>query len=135
MGEILSRNENLAREFATILVSYIQPEGNFLEFQPLQRGALWAIGRLAEAFPHLINRLEPVPFLLPFLESADSLVRGNALRALGLLGSEEILPRLKNFLGDGTDVRLYLGERLRSLRIADLAQEAMELIKKRRERP
>lgn len=132
MGETLARNENLAREYAAILISYIRPEGNFLEFQPLQRGALWAIGRLAEAFPHLISLLEPVPSLLPFLESTDSLVRGNALRALGLLGNEEILPRFKNLLGDGTDVRLYLGERFRSFRIGELAQEAIKRVKKGR---
>lgn len=48
MGEILARNDTLAGEFAPILVSYVQPEGNFLEFELLQRGVLWGIGRLAE---------------------------------------------------------------------------------------
>jgi HEAT repeat protein len=131
MGETLARNETLAREFATLLFSYIQPEGNFLEFEPLQRGVLWAIGRLAEAFPSLITPLKPGAFLLPFLESTDTAVRGNALQALALLADEEILPRLEGLLRDREVHRLYWGGQLISKPIGDLAQEAIELIKKR----
>ena len=53
MGEIMARNENLAGEFWCILISYIRPDGNFLEHAGLQRGALWGVGRLAHARPHL----------------------------------------------------------------------------------
>ncbi len=135
MGEILARDETLAREFAVILVSYIQPDGNFLEFEPLQRGALWAIGRLAEVFPFLLTRLKAGEFLLPFLESGDPAVRGNALRALGLLGDEGCLHRLKELLRDREVVRLYLGMQFIFFRNAELAQEAMGLIKERGELP
>ena len=135
MGETLARNEILAGEFAAILVSYIQPDGNFLEFEPLQRGALWAIGRLAEAFPLLLTRLKAGEFLLPFLESGDPAVRGNALRALGLLGDEGCLHRLKELLRDRGVVRLYRGGEFMQFRTGELAQEAMGLIKKRRECP
>ena len=131
MGEILARNENLAREFAAILVSYIQPEGNFLEFQPLQRGALWAIGRLAEAFPFLLTPLKTGAFLLPFLKSRDLAVRGNAIKALGLLGDEQSLPGLKELLSEREVVRLYQGGKFMSSHIGELAQGAIERIKKR----
>jgi HEAT repeat protein len=131
MGEILARNENLAREFAAILISYIQPEGNFLEFQPLQRGALWAIGRLAEAFPFLLTPLKTGAFLLPFLKSGDLAVRGNAIKALGLLGDEQSLPGLTELLSEREVVRLYQGGKFMSSHIGELAQEAIERIKKR----
>jgi HEAT repeat protein len=131
MGEILARKENLAREFAAILVSYIQPEGNFLEFQPLQRGALWAISRLAEAFPFLLTPMKTEAFLLPFLESRDPAVLGEAIKALGFLGDEQSLPRLKELLSDREVVRLYQGGKFMSSHIGELAQEAIERIKKR----
>jgi HEAT repeat protein len=135
MGETLARNENLARAFAGILVSYIQPEGNFLEFEPLQRGALWAIGRLAEAFPFLLTPLKAGAFLLPFLESRDAMVRGNAIHALALLAGEESLPRLKELLRDREVLRLYREEEFISSRIGDLAQGAIDLIDRRSSRP
>jgi hypothetical protein len=135
MGETLARNEILAREFAAILVSYIQPEGNFLEFEPLQRGALWAIGRLAEAFPFVLTPLKAGAFLLPFLDSRDPAVRGNAIQTLGLLEDEESLPRLKELSRDREVVRLYRGGKFMSIRTGQLAQEAIERIKKMGGRP
>jgi HEAT repeat protein len=131
MGEILAGNQNLAREFAPLLVSYIQPEGNFLEFQPLQQGALWAIGRLADAFPSLLTPLKTGKSLLPFLESRSSAARGDAIQALGLLGDEQSLPRLKELLQDREVVRLYRGGKFIFRPIGELAQEAIERIKKR----
>ena len=44
MGEILSLNTTLAEEFESILFSYINPGGNFLEHEMLQRGSLWGVG-------------------------------------------------------------------------------------------
>ena len=46
MGEIMARHPVLAREYAPILISYLNPDGNFLEHEGLQEGVLWAVGRL-----------------------------------------------------------------------------------------
>jgi len=135
MGETLARDENLAREFAILLLSYIQPEGNFLEFEPLQRGALWAVGRLAEAFPYLLTPLKAGAYLIPFLDSRDPVVRGYAIIALGLLGENQSLPGLNGLLGDREIVRLYRGGKCMSNPIGNLAQEAVERIKKTEEQP
>ncbi len=135
MGEILARDETLAREFAVILVSYIQPEGNFLEFEPLQRGALWAIGRLAEAFPLMLTPLKAGAFLLPFLESKDAAVRGEAINTLGFLGDEQSLPMLNELLRDREVVRLYREGKFTPIRIGELAQRAVERIKRTGGRP
>jgi len=55
MGEIMARNETLAREYLNILLSYVDPKGNYLEYEPLRKGAVQAIKRLALARPDLIK--------------------------------------------------------------------------------
>jgi len=87
MGEIMARNEALASEFAHMLISYIRPDGNYLEHPPLQRGVLWAIGRLAEENPGLAR--EAAPYLKPLLKSPDAQVRALAARALDFAGATE----------------------------------------------
>jgi hypothetical protein len=126
MGEILARNETLAREFAPILVSYIQPGGNFLEFELLQRGALWAIGRLAEANPQLLYSLHADEYLLPYLASPDPSVRGHALWALDRMGAQGDLLKAESLLQDETEIGIYQEQGFRSVRIRDLAQKVLE---------
>ncbi|UCE53561.1 MAG: hypothetical protein JSV31_30715, partial [Desulfobacterales bacterium] len=55
MGEAMARNQKLAEEYWCILLAYIQPDGNFLEHEILQRGALWGVGRLAHTQPKLLE--------------------------------------------------------------------------------
>jgi hypothetical protein len=55
MGEIMARHGKLAREYGCILLSYVQEEGNPLQFAELERGALWGLARLAEARPELFH--------------------------------------------------------------------------------
>jgi len=68
MGEIIASDEGLAKEYASVMISYVQEDGNFLEYEPLQRGA-------PRCLPHL----------LLFLDSPDATVRGLAAWTLGLL--------------------------------------------------
>ena len=131
LGEILARDENLAREFAPMLVSYIHPGDNFLEFEPLQRGALWAVGRVARTFPDMFQSLGAGNFLLPFLESRVSAVRGLAVWGLGLLGDEECLPGLNRLLRDEEVLQFYLEGRLSFFPVGQLAREAVEGIRRR----
>ena len=53
MGEIMARDEQLAREYRNVLVSYLDPRGNYLEYEPLRRGAEWAVERVRTAHPHV----------------------------------------------------------------------------------
>lgn len=80
MAEIMANNDGLAEEFSHILVSYIMPDGNYLEFGPLLRGAVWGIGRLAEKRPDLLT--ESKQYLVPLLESKDERLTALARRAL-----------------------------------------------------
>ena len=76
MGEIMARHERLAGEYHKILISYIMPDGNYLEHEILQRGVLWGIGRLAHARPHLVKKFADL--LCPYMESPDPILRGLA---------------------------------------------------------
>jgi HEAT repeat protein len=125
MGEILARNEDLAREFARFLVSYLRPGGNFLEFEPLQRGVLWAIGRLAESHPQMLQSLGAHSYLLAFLSSPDALARGHAILALGRIGEKESLQALEAYLQDETEIPLYENQEFRRVRISQLARRAL----------
>ncbi|SLM28145.1 conserved hypothetical protein [Desulfamplus magnetovallimortis] len=49
MGEIMAQNSRLAREYRHILFSYVDKNGNYLEYAPLRNGALWAIERLCQS--------------------------------------------------------------------------------------
>jgi len=83
MGEIMANHRGLADEFAHVLISYLDPCGNYLDYAPLRRGALWGVKRLCEADP---ARMEGArPFLEVLQASADAEVREltrSALQAL-----------------------------------------------------
>ena len=87
MGEVMARHKGLAREYVNILVSYICEDGNFLEYEPLQQGVLWGLGRLAQTSPELLQ--DAGAHLHPFLSSEDATLRGLAAWILGLLGGPQ----------------------------------------------
>ncbi len=55
MGEIMAQNERLALEYHHMLLSYVDEKGNFLEYEPLRKGAVWAIKRLTAARPDMFR--------------------------------------------------------------------------------
>lgn len=126
MGEIIASHEGLAKEYASILVSYIREDGNFLEYEPLQRGAVWGIGRVAQVRPHMVQ--DAVPHLVLSLESSDATVRGIAAWTTGLLGATAARPKLEALLNDDSDVLLYQDRKLLHRSVKSLAQEALDAI-------
>lgn len=129
MAEIITSHEGLAKEYASVLISYVREDGNFLEYEPLQRGGVWGIGRVAQTRPHMVQ--DAVPHLLLFLESPDATVRGLAAWTLGLLGAEAARPQLEVLLGDEADVLLYMDGRLMVRCVGDLAKEALAGIRRK----
>jgi hypothetical protein len=123
MGEILSRHEGLAKEYAPILLSYAREDGNYLEHPMLQRGLLWGIGRLAQA------RQEKVrgegPHLFAYLESSDPGVRGHGAWVAGLLHWEKSRPLLEKLMGDDKEFSFFTGSELTIPRVSDMAREAL----------
>jgi len=123
MGEITAVHAGLADEFACILISYINPDGNFLEHELLQRGSLWGVGRLAHARPLLAK--PAAPFLAAFFDSPDPYLRGTAIWAAGPILSDGMRPLLKLRLSDKAPLRLYRKMRMAQTTVAELADAAL----------
>jgi HEAT repeat protein len=123
MGEIIASHEGLAKEYVSVLISYVREDGNFLEYEALQRGAIWGVGRVAQARPELVQNA--VPHLVLFLESPDAAVRGLAAWTLGLLVAEAARPQLEVLLGDEAEITLYMDDRLIVRSVGALAGEAL----------
>lgn len=123
MGEVMAQHQGLAVEYVMILKSYIREDGNFLEHEPLQRGVLWGLGRLAQERPELLKNV--TVHVRPFLSSADAVLRGLAAWTMGLLGGSQGDPALTALESDETEVTLYLNGTERSYRISELVRKAL----------
>jgi hypothetical protein len=123
MGEIAAGHAVLAEEFACMLISYINPDGNFLEHEPLQHGSLWAVGRLAHARPLLAR--PAAPFLPAFLHSPDPTLRGSAIWASSPILDDTLRPLIKALLSDNAPLRLYRQMQMTETTVADLARLAL----------
>jgi HEAT repeat protein len=126
MAEIMARHEGLAREYSHMLVSYMDSEGNFLEYEGLQRGLLWGLVRLARVRPLMVA--EAGVHLQKYLESTDANIRGLAAWASGLLGVQEIRPRLQKLVKDDSLLRLCIDNEFTQVRVQDLAAKALTLL-------
>ena len=123
MGEIMARHEGLAEEYASILVSYINEAGNYLEHEILQRGVLWGLGRLAHARPELAGNAGD--YLPPFLQSKDSYLRGLAAWAAGAIPSETTKSLLAHLIGDDAGITIFINMRMVERTVGQLAAEAL----------
>ena len=127
MGEIMARNENLAQEFWCILISYIRPDGNFLEHEVLQRGALWGVGRLAHARPQLLKT--SVDYLHPYMQTDDPHLRGLAAWAAGALRNKNTAAILNQLKDDGANLSVYLDGHIISRSVGEIAKKALHMAK------
>ncbi len=79
IGEILYNVPVLIDEFGQLLLSYLDEE-------PFERGAHWAVARVASIRPDIYR--ERLDELLPSLESDDAYIRAFALQALMRIDAE-----------------------------------------------
>lgn len=126
MAEAMARHEGLAHEYSAMIASYCNEEGNFLEHEPLQRGLLWGLIRLAGVRPKLVE--DVIPHLEKYLESGDPVVRGLAGWAVGMLGDKTSRPRLLALLGDRTELRLFWDGNLVDTTVMDLAKRGLNCL-------
>jgi len=129
MAEAMVQNETLAEEFWCLLVSYTQPEGNYLEHPILQRGVLWGVGRLAHSRPQYAR--QAAAHLLAYMESTDPILRGLAAWAAGPIAGKELIPRLKRLTGDQGQLTVYRGGQIVPDTVGRLAQEALDAAENR----
>ncbi|BBO91177.1 DVU0298 family protein [Desulfosarcina ovata] len=123
MGEITAGHAGLAGEYGRILISYIDPAGNFLEYEQLQRGSLWGVGRLAHARPVLVQ--PAADHLCAFFDAADPTLRGTAIWAAAPILNPDICTRIAAHGSDDAPLRLYRQMRITKTTVAELARAAL----------
>lgn len=121
-GEILATDQALAGEYLSLFLSYLGPDDNYLEFEPLQQGLLWGLGRLTRARPDLFEPADLALRLTPFLASPDPGVRGLAAWAFGPLDPGDARGVLQALAGDQAPVSLFDGRELIQTTVKDLAR-------------
>ena len=119
MGDIMARHEGLAKEYYTILISYIIPDRNYIEHEILQRGVLWGIGRLAHARPHLVKDF--VHLLYNYMESPDPALRGLAAWTAGLFDCETMSRLFRRFENDQAKLTFYIDGTVEEVTVAQLS--------------
>ncbi|UCF83888.1 MAG: HEAT repeat domain-containing protein [Desulfobacteraceae bacterium] len=124
MGEALACHEELAKEYARILLSYAREDGNYLEHEVLQRGLLWGIGRLSQVRPDLVK--DAIPYLIPYLKSGDVYVRGLAAWSMGLIGASNARSGLEHLTRDEAEIQMYVDRKLIKRKVKELAEKALE---------
>jgi hypothetical protein len=123
MGEIMACSPPLAREYRHIAISHIDPEGNFLEHEGLQQGALWGIGRLFHARPETGAGCNDL--LIPFLRAPDAPRRGLAAWAAIPLASKALQEPLEALAGDSSVLQIYENMSLVQKQVGELAGMAL----------
>jgi hypothetical protein len=124
LGEIMACSQPLALEYGNMLISYINPRGNFLEHDLLQQGVLWGLGRLFHARPE--PNADCAGLLIPFLKAPDPARRGLAAWAVGPLAAEIAREPLSALTDDTADVHVYVKTSLEKRTVGDLARQALE---------
>ena len=123
MGDTMARSKALADEYGSMLISYIRPDGNFLEHEILQRGVLWGVARLAHRRPSIFKGCAHL--LIPYMQSNDATLRGLAVWAAGPLVDESINALVSRLSKDESRLILYRDGQLTECSVGQLAQDAM----------
>lgn len=125
LGEIMAQSPLLADEFVNLLLAYVSNCDMALDFAPLRAGAVWGLGRLAQARPEILLERGAGEVLLALSQEADPQVRGLAVWALGWLGGPNVKERLAELTEDDAEVDLFDHEELGSISIKGLAKQAL----------
>ncbi|NOX32229.1 MAG: hypothetical protein GXP56_00615 [Deltaproteobacteria bacterium] len=120
MGEILSQSQELALEFKSILFSYLDPKGNYLEHDALQRGLIWGAGTYLKSFPNDLNK-KTQGLLFSFLHSSDPVKIGYAVRALINANSFDCSLVPENIIKDNRLIDIFDNWNFIKTRISDMA--------------
>ena len=128
-AETLAASPKLAKEYAHILISYIMDLGhadNFCDHAPLRRSCYWAVGRLAEAHPELVQKSRQ--WLLKGLEDEDEICRGMATWALSKLPPDLMaLPALNHLISENLqdNCEIFENNKLQFFSVTQLAKNCL----------
>ncbi len=112
MAEAMACHQGLAEEYVQILLSYIWEDGNFLEHDPLRKGALWGVMRLSTKRPWLLRNTDALKLLRPYLSDPDHEVKVLSALAISKIGIPEqdcpYLSLISSQISDDNEVVIYL---------------------------
>ena len=126
MAECIAMHEGLAAEYGHMPVAYMREDGYYLEYEVLQRGLMWGLGRIAEVRPELLLAKQVLTYLPPYLDSTDPAVRGLAALALGRLQAKDFAPRLATLATSQEPVRYYSNGLLTTISEGELASRGLD---------
>ena len=117
MAEILVQVPSLVEEYAHIVP-------RFTEEEPFERGAYWALSRIAGDHPGALHHARPL--LVAALADADPVRRGLAALALGRLGASGAEEDLAALADDPSEITVFDARALdlRSTTVGRLARDA-----------
>ena len=124
LGEILAVVPALQKEYAALLAAYIVEEGCFLENEQLQKGVVWALGRIKTIEEGL--KAKALPFLLKALNHPDLSIRGTATWTLGELRVQEAVPFLKTLPKENRMIKICVNDRFQEKSLDQWVQEAIQ---------
>lgn len=116
LGEIGRNAPELLRQAVRVVV-------HDLEDPILLHGVIWAIGRLAAAYPG--ETREVVPELLPHLKALASDLRGQTAWTVGEIGDRRAMTPLRELTCDRATARLYVSDELVTREVRAWAEEAL----------
>jgi HEAT-like repeat len=119
IGTIISTNPGLFGEFTQPLLSFVTQ-------QNLRREVTWAVGKIATTAPNLAKRA--FRGFTSFLENADPVLRGYAAWALGNIGFNDVIEKLKELLTDDNKLSIWRDGDLQEVTVGRLAHEAIQKI-------
>lgn len=119
MGETMARSRLMADEYHHMLLSYIMPDGNFIEHEALQRGVLWGIARLAQIRPALVE--SSAHLLCPYLNADDPMLQGLAAWTAGLYDCAKTNDAVAGLKNSPVILSVYTGQSMETATIGELA--------------
>ncbi len=126
MAEAMANSKELATEYSKILLSYVWEEGNFLEYLPLRRGALWGLYRLAESHPEIFREIQAENILEKYLSDQDPQSKALAIIAISLGGNKKFCNQIADNLSDNRSVKLFIENELKKVSISELSKKALK---------
>ena len=112
------------KEFKSILFSYLEPGGNFIEHEMLQRGVIWGIGTYFKSNPEDMNP-DTLRLLLHHLLSRDAVKRVYALRALFNTGHFDRHKIPETIISDDQEVPVFKNWHFIKISASAMAQQAL----------
>ncbi len=128
MAESMANHKGLSEEYARILLSYVWEEGNFLEYLPLRRGALWGLYRLSESQNKIYNKIGANKIVRTYLDDRDAASSILATLAIGYSGDKAFCQEIQRGLSDKREAELFLEDTLKKMTVSEASKTALELL-------